>query len=70
MRLASNEAAPAALTDTINDSSLQPIDPDVVLRIREALNEMKYGQLTISIKDGRVVQVDQIRQNRVFRRRH
>lgn len=45
------------------------ISPAVIDRVREALLGMKFGQITISIHEGKIVQVDRLQQTRLFRKR-
>jgi hypothetical protein len=65
-------AVAETVSTTLSESSIAfpPVGQDVVLRIREALAGMKFGQVTIAIKDGQVVQVDRLQQTRLFRGRH
>lgn len=60
--------SPSARDSLGNLNATSSIDRTIVPRIREALEGMEFGKITISIKDGQVVQIDRVQQTRVLRR--
>jgi hypothetical protein len=44
-----------------------PLTPLVTQHIVQTLSRLKHGQVTITIHDGQVVQVDCVQQTRLFR---
>jgi hypothetical protein len=50
------------------DSSIANVIPDAVTdSIREALSGLRFGQLTIMVHEGEVVQIDRIVRTRPYR---
>jgi hypothetical protein len=43
---------------TAKQPVLQELHPELDLKIREALSNLRYGTLTLVIQDGKVVQLD------------
>lgn len=49
------------------DSQLVPIPQTVTDSIRQALEGLRFGQITINVHDGEVVQIDRTLRMRQFR---
>jgi hypothetical protein len=62
MSTSSEYWAPGAGSTTAN-----PIPESVTESIREALSGLRFGQLTIMVHDGEVVQIDRVVRTRPYR---
>lgn len=61
-------AEPGAAIETVDTpSSAETVTPDVAQSIRQALNGLRFGEITITIHNGQVVQIDRITKLRHFR---
>lgn len=45
-------------------SEKQPIDPQIIKEIIEAVEKMKYGEVVITVHDSKVVQIEEKRKKR------
>ncbi len=64
----SEEAVTTTAVPPLEPMGLE-VSPAVLDRVRDALAGMKFGQVTIAIHEGKVVQVDRLQQTRIFRKR-
>lgn len=52
---------------SIGGETANPIPDSVTESIREALSGLRFGQLTIMVHDGEVVQIDRVVRTRPYR---
>lgn len=62
----STALSPSAVAEAINPPVV-PIPQSVTDSIRQSLEGLRFGQITINIHDGEVVQIDRVMRIRQFR---
>ena len=56
-------------TVSVADVAPGDVSPFVTLNVREALLGLKNGQVTITVHDGQIIQIDRILRKRQFKSR-
>ena len=62
----STTLSPSVVAEAI-DSAIVPIPQSVTDSIRQSLEGLRFGQITINVHDGEVVQIDRVVRIRQFR---
>lgn len=52
-------------TATINPTGLTPEEEEVLTKVLEAVRQIKFGYIQVTIQDGRVVQIDRTEKQRL-----